>query len=395
MTERKFDVGIIGGGIIGCSLAYYLSKAGASVVIFEKDHICSGASCVNQGGLAIQVFDLKTIPLGLISSELYRGLSDELDFDIEYQENGSILVTRDEYQVPLLRRRYDELKSMGLNVDFWDDNKLRRFPGGDTEPFRAVIESHVDGQVNPFRATYAFAFAAEKMGAKIISSAKVRQIKIVKRRVHSVVLEKGDEFICSHLVCAAGPWSKQVGKLVGLDIPVEPQRGQLVVTEQVRNSEYPYILDGDYLTTAYGIKAEGEDVFARKRHAMGIGGSYAQEPTGNWTIGSSRDMAGFVRDVSPEVLRGMTRRLLEFFPEMQTLNCIRFFAGFRPYCVKDGHPILGRVLDLPGFHVATGHAGEGIAMAPVTGKLIAEEITTGKDSPLLDHFRYERFDASA
>jgi len=130
MTERKFDVGIIGGGIIGCSLAYYLSKTGASVVIFEKDHICSGASCVNQGGLAIQVFDLKTIPLALVSSELYRGLSNELDYDIEYHENGSILVTKDEYQVPLIRQRYDELKRMGLDVEFWDDNKLGRFPGG-------------------------------------------------------------------------------------------------------------------------------------------------------------------------------------------------------------------------------------------------------------------------
>jgi sarcosine oxidase subunit beta len=395
MTKKTFDVGIIGGGIIGCALAYYLSKAGASVAVFEKNHICSGASCVNQGGLALQVFDLKTIPLGLISSELYRSLSDELDFDIEYQENGSLLVTREEYQVPLLRRRYDELRQMGLKVDFWDDNRLRSFPGGDAVPFRAVIESHVDGQVNPFRATYAFASAAEGMGAKIVAGAEVRQIKVANKRIHSVVLEKGDEFNCPHVVCAAGPWSKQIGQLVGLDIPVEPQRGQLVVTEQVKNAQYPYILDGDYLTTAYGIKAEGEDASARKRHAMGIGGSFAQEPTGNWTIGSSRDMAGFTRDVSPEVLKGMTQRLLEFFPEMQALNCIRFFAGFRPYCVKDGHPILGRVLDLPGFHVATGHAGEGIAMAPVTGKLIAEEITTGKDSPLLDHFRYERLTASA
>lgn len=395
MTKKIFDVGIIGGGIIGCALAYYLSKAGASVAVFEKKHICSGASCVNQGGLAIQVFDLKTIPLGLISSELYRGLSDELDFDIEYQQNGSLLVTREEYQVPLLRKRYDELKQLGLNVEFWGVNKLNEFPGGVTQPFHAVLESHVDGQVNPFRATYALALAAEKMGAKIIADAKIREIKQVKSRIHSAVSEKGDEFICSHLVCAAGPWSEQIGKLVGLDIPVEPQRGQLIVTEQVRNSEYPYILDGDYLTTAYGINAGGKDISARKRLALGIGGSYAQEATGNWTIGSSRDMTGFTRDVSPEVLREMTRRVLEFFPEMETLNCIRFFAGFRPYCVKDGHPILGRVLDLPGFHVATGHAGEGIAMAPVTGKLIAEEITTGKDSPLLEHFRYERFDAQS
>jgi len=208
------------------------------------------------------------------------------------------------------------------------------------------------------------------------------------------VLEKGEEFVCGRVVCAAGPWSRQIGQMVGLDIPVEPQRGQIIVTEQVADSEYPYILDGDYLTTAYGIKPGGEDEAARKRHALGIGGSYAQDPAGNWTIGSSRDMAGFVRTSSPEVLKGMARRLLSFFPGMKDLNCIRFFAGFRPYCVKDGHPILGRAPDLSGFYIATGHAGEGIALAPATGKLIAEEITIGKTSLPLEEFRYERFVAS-
>ena len=76
---------------------------------------------------------------------------------------------------------------------------------------------------------------------------------------------------------------------------------------------------------------------------------------------------------------------------MKDINCIRFFAGFRPYCVKDGHPILGKVPDLSGFYIATGHAGEGIGLAPATGKLIAEEITIGKTSLPLDEFRYERF----
>jgi sarcosine oxidase subunit beta len=395
MMAKKFDVGVIGGGIIGCAVAYYLSRSGASVVLFEKNYICSGASGANQGGMAMQVFDLKTIPLALASSELYSGLSDELDYDIEYRKNGSILVTRDAYQVPLLERRYDELKRMGLDVDLWDENKLRRFPGGDREPFLAVIESHFDVQVNPFRATYGLAFAAKRQGVRVLTNAPVAQIKTVKKRVHSVVLETEEEFVCGNVVCAAGPWARQIGQMVGLDIPIEPQRGQIIVTEQTADSEYPYILDGGYLMTAYGIKAEGEDEAARKRHAMGIAGSYAQDAAGNWTIGSSRDMAGFDKTNSPEVLKGMARHLLSFFPGMKDLNCIRFFAGFRPYCVRDGHPILGRSPDLSGFYLAAGHAGEGVALAPMTGKLIAEEITTGKTSISLDDFRYERFTASA
>ncbi len=392
---KTFDVGIIGGGAIGCAVAYYLTRAGASVVLFEKNYICSGASGANQGAMAIQVFDLKTIPLCLASSALYKGLSDELGYDLEYRENGSILVTRDAYQVPLLQRRYEELKQMDLDVELWDDNQLRRFPGGDAEPFRSVIQSHFDAQANPFRTTYGFLFAARRGGAKILTESQVVEIKRVKGRVHSVVLEKGEEFVCGHVVCAAGPWSGQIGRMVGLDIPIEPQRGQLIVTEKLPVNDFPYIMDGDYLTTAYGIKPEGEGEAARKRHKMGVAGSYSQDASGNWTIGSSRDMAGFNRTNSPEVLKGMTRRLLSFLPGMKEINCIRFFAGFRPYCVRDGHPILGRVPELPGLSLATGHGGEGIALAPVTGKLIAEEIATGKTSIPLHDFRYERFDASA
>jgi glycine/D-amino acid oxidase-like deaminating enzyme len=391
MAPKKFDVGIIGGGIIGCAVAYYLSKAGASAILFEKNYICSGASGVNQGGMVSQIFDLKTIPITLASSELYRNLSDELGYDVEYNPSGAIVTAKNEYQVPLLRRRYDELVKMGLKVKLWDDNQLRRFPGGDAKPFLSVTECRSDGQVNPFRTTYGFAWGAKRQGATILTDAAVVRIETVKKRVHSVVLKSGEEVICGNVVCAAGPWSGEIGRMVGLDIPVEPQRGQLLITEKVADAEYPYILDADYLTTAYGIQPTGEDEGARRRFAMGIGASYAQTLSGNWTIGASRDLVGFVKTPSPEVLKGIAQHLLGFLPGMKTINCIRFVAGYRPYCVKDGHPILGRVVDFPGFYLATGHAGEGVALAPITGKLIAEEITTGKTSLPLDDFRYERF----
>jgi len=388
---KTFDVGIIGGGIIGCAVAYYLSKVGASVIVLEKNHICSGASGANQGGMPFQIFDPKTLPLLSASCELYRGLSEELRFDIEYRENGSILVARHAYQVPLLKRRYNELIDTGFDIELWDNKKLRRFPGGDAEPFLAVVESHSDGQVNPLRATYAFAFGAKRRGAVIREAAPVVHIRIRGRKVHFVVLEGGEEVSCGHVVCAAGAWSRQIGKMVGIDIPIEPQRGQLIITEQVTTSEYQYILDADYLTTAYGLEVESEDEAASERFSMGIGASYVQEPAGNWIIGSSRDQVGLVTATSPEVLRAMARHLLKFLPVLENVNCIRFIAGCRPYCVEDGLPILGRVSGLPGFHIATGHGGEGVGLAPITGKLIADEITTGEASPLLGNFWYERF----
>ena len=395
MTKAKlFDVGVVGGGVVGCAVAYYLSKAGLSVVILEKEHVCSGASNANQGGIAVQVFDLKTIPITLASLGLYRELSEELDFDIEYRPHGTLNVARNPYQVPLLKRRCEELIHLGMNVRLWNEHQLRSFPGGDAEPFLSVCESPQDAQVNPLKVTYALALGAKRLGATIMPYAPVAQIKTDKKAIHSVVLKGGEEIVCGRVVCAAGAWSKEIGRLVGIDIPVDPQRGQLLITERVERAEYPYILDADYLTSAYGIKPEGEDEAARIRSRMGIGASYSQELPGNWTIGASRDMVGFVRTNSPEVLRQVAKYFLELMPWMKRVNCIRFIAGYRPYCVKDGHPILGRVPDVTGFYLATGHAGEGVALAPITGKLISEEITTGKTSFPLDDFRYERFSSS-
>ena len=388
---KTFDVGIIGGGIIGCAVAYYLSKAGVSVVVLEKDHICSGTSNANQGGIAVQLFDPKTIPLALASSELFSELSNELELDLEYRRSGTLNVALHAYQVPLLKRRYDELIQMGMDVRLWNDHQLRSFPGGDAKPFLSVCESPHDAQVNPLKATYAFALGAKRLGARIMLHAPVAQMKTDQKTIRSIILKNGEEIACGRVVCAAGAWSKEIGRGVGLDVPVEPQRGQLIITEQVPRSEYPYILDADYLTSAYGIKPEGEDEAARMRLKMGIGASFAQELPGNWTIGASRDLVGCVKTNSPEVLKALAKYLLEFMPWMKRINCIRFIAGYRPYCIKDGRPILGRVLDLSGFYLATGHGGEGVALAPITGKLVAEEITTGKTSLPIDDFRFERF----
>jgi sarcosine oxidase subunit beta len=205
------------------------------------------------------------------------------------------------------------------------------------------------------------------------------------------VLQNGEEVACGNIVCAAGAWSREIGMMDGLKIPIVPQRGQLIITEQVEISEYQYVLDADYLTSAYGLEVEGEDASARERFRMGIGASYAQEPTGNWTVGSSRDDVGFDTATTPEVLKTMAGYLMKFLPSLRDANGIRFIAGCRPHCEIDGLPIIGGVPGLQGFYMAAGHGGEGVGLAPITGKLIAEEITTGGVSPLLQNFRHQRF----
>jgi sarcosine oxidase subunit beta len=178
--------------------------------------------------------------------------------------------------------------------------------------------------------------------------------------------------------------------MVGLAIPIRPQRGQIIVTEPLPlNKRWRYICDADYLTTAFNIEAAEKSKDQRMK--LGVAGSYAQEDTGNWTIGSSRDFAGYNNQVTMETVSYLAKRLIQFMPKFKEINCIRTYAGFRPVCCLDGLPILSKVDNPSGFIIATGHAGEGVTLAPITGKLISELITENRTSMPIDAFSFSRF----
>ena len=124
---------------------------------------------------------------------------------------------------------------------------------------------------------------------------------------------------------------------------------------------------------------------------LGVAGSYAQENTGNWTIGSSRDFAGYNSQITMPTVKYLAKRAIKFMPKLKDVNCIRMFAGLRPFCYVDGLPILSKVDNPAGFVIATGHAGEGVTLAPITGKLISELITENRTSIPIDAFTFSRF----
>ena len=178
--------------------------------------------------------------------------------------------------------------------------------------------------------------------------------------------------------------------MLGLTIPVRPQRGQIIVTEPMPlNKRWRYILDADYLTTAFNAEEVARSTDPRIK--LGVAGSYIQANSGNWTVGSSRDFAGYDNNVTAPTLSYMAERVIKFMPEFADVKFIRAFAGFRPFCYADGLPILSKVDTLPGFIIATGHAGEGVTLAPITGKLVSELITEKRTSIPIDAFAFSRF----
>ena len=175
------------------------------------------------------------------------------------------------------------------------------------------------------------------------------------------------------MVCACGAWSAELGNRLGLNIPIIPRKGNLIVTETLPKAINHVILDYDYLC----CKFDG---------GLETGFTIEQTKSGNLIIGSTREFSGFDSSIDINKLAKVLVRAGKIFPFIKEVNIIRMFTGFRPYSY-DGLPILGKAPGFENFWLACGHEGDGIALSPITGQLMAaiigEKINSGK---ILDNF---------
>ncbi|MGQ9551565.1 MAG: NAD(P)/FAD-dependent oxidoreductase [Candidatus Bathycorpusculaceae bacterium] len=379
---------VVGGGVIGCSTAYWLAKEGLNVTLFEKCGLASGASGANQGAVAAQIYDPPLLDLVLESQRLYKELK-ELPIDFEIDGCGSVVCASEEEQLSVLRLHAEKLRSSKVKTKLIEGDELRALEPSLSKEILEASLCPEDFLVNPIRLTYAFAEAAKTFGAKINTYTEVVKVVLKNGRVDSVVTDKGNvKTDC--VVISAGAWSPLIEGLRNLRLPVKPQRGQLFVTEPMPPCHFRLILDVDYLTTSICSESAGKSGDLRIRR--GVASALSQTKSGHWLIGSSRDFSGFDNQTELSDLELIACRSLKFLPYIRHVNVLRTFASFRPYS-PDDLPILGKVPNVEGLFLATGHCGNGIALAPVTGKAITEIIIKDKTSMKIDEFSCFRFDA--
>jgi sarcosine oxidase subunit beta len=390
INEKYVDTVVVGGGVIGCSIAYYLAKEGTDVALFEKYELASGASGANEGVAAAQLYDPPLLELVLESIKLYNELERNLPIDFELDKCGSIICATEERHWKVLEERANTLRKFNVNVELIEGAELREMePSLSTEVLGASLCSE-DILVNPFKLTYAFANAARRFGANINTYCAVKRVVVKDGGVESIITDKG-QIKTNHVVISAGAWSTLIEGLEKLKLPISPQRGQVFVTEPIRPLHFRIILDADYLITA--TTTSHAETFEDLRLKRRIATALSQTRSGNILIGSSRDLAGYDKRTTILDLKIIATRASKFLPFLSRINVIRTFAGLRPYS-HDDLPILGEVPSIKGLFIATGHCGNGIALAPVTGKIIADLITKGKSSiKNIDRFSVSRFKA--
>jgi sarcosine oxidase subunit beta len=218
------------------------------------------------------------------------------------------------------------------------------------------------------------------MGGQVITDSEVVAIEARSNRVRSVKTKKGITETDT-VVNAAGAYAPEIGKLLHLEIPIKPRRGQLLVTEPLPPIVGRGILSATYIAAKFDSAPPQTD-------CEGI--SIDQTANGNLLVGSTREFVGFNQATTYQGMKGIAREAVRIIPQLRSRHIIRVFSGLRPY-TPDGLPILGRVEGIDGFIMAAGHEGDGIALSPITGKAMAELIDTGDTHVPISEFRLERF----
>lgn len=381
------DVIVIGGGVIGCSVTYQLARMGKKVLQIEREDLTRGAAGATDGVVGYHTKKPGAqMDLAVQSIAMFEHLSEELGMDIEYDFHcGGMQPVEDQLQWEILSQIVKEQRKSGVEIQMISIEEARKMEPMLAKDLRGALYSPTGGKVNPIRLTLAFAEAAKRLGAEILLHTKVTGLEKEGNRICGVKTEKGS-FYAGAVVNACGAWAAEVGSMAGLQIPILPRKGQLLVTEPIGPFMKATVQCARYNVIKF--RPEAVDDLA----ALKIGNSLSIEQTkdGGLIIGGTREMAGYDRENTLEAIETILKRAIRFFPALKDICIVRAFAGLRPF-TPDGLPLIGKVQGIEGFYMAAGHEGDGIALAPVTGKLLAELIVEGKSSYPLSPFDPNRF----
>ena len=382
-----YDVIIVGGGIIGCSTAWQLSKLGKKVLIVERKDVASGSAGATDGVVGYHTKKPGAqLDLAVQSIEMFKTLNEELGMDIEYGlEAGGMQPVEDKEQWDMRAAMAEEQRKSGVDIHMISGEEARKIEPNLSPDIYGALYSPTGGKVNPMRMTIAFSRAAKKLGTEILSNTEVTGFLIEDGRAVGVQTTKG-EFRAPAIVNACGSWAGKVAALAGLDLPIKPRKGQLAVTEPIG----PYLTATVQCALYNVIKFRPETIKDQAVLKLGASLSIEQQEDGALIIGGTREFVDYEEENTFEAIETMMKRAMRFFPALKDVSVVRFFSGFRPY-TPDGMSLMGEVKTLPGFYMAAGHEGDGIALAPITGKLMAELIATGKTSYDISVFSPNRF----
>jgi sarcosine oxidase, subunit beta len=357
VTTQHYDVVIIGAGSVGAPTALAMARDGLKVLVLDSlPSQGQGSNKAAIGGVRATHSDVAKIRLCLRSLEIMSGWQETYGHDIEWLEGGYVFVAYREVEEQKLKQLLKRQLSYGLDIDWYDaEGLLTIVPDLNPDGLLGGTYSPGDGHCSPLLAGHAYCDQAKRFGAEFRYRERVTGIVVEGGRVRGVETEQG-RYGADVVVNAAGAWARELGRLVGLDHPVEPDSHEAGITEPVAHFLKPMIVD--------------------IRPAAGSANYYFHQlATGQVTfcITPEPPILGFDCRETSTFLPQVSRRMVDVMPRLARLRVRRTWRGLYPMS-PDGSPLVGWAGEPEGYLMAMGMCGQGFMLGPGLGELLSRMV---------------------
>ena len=361
--KHSADVLIVGGGIIGCSIAYFLRKRGAEVIVLEKGDIGAQASSAAAGLLApirplCQRDPFKELQLAGLArfSAFVPELEATSGIAVGYEQTGTLRLLPAE-KLDAVQEWAEEWQHVGYHIQVLTPQEVyTRQPNLSSGLYGGVTIAE-EAQVVPAQLVQSYAQAALNLGALLYAHTEVAALQRSEtgRRITGVWTDRGNLLTCKQLILAAGAWSARCGTWLGITLPVQPVRGELIALQQPSPLVRHIIFDEGVFD---------EDIYI------------APKPNGTVVVGATKADVGFDTTVSAGGALHLLTVATRLLPALADCPIQRMWAGLRPK-TPDSRPMLGPVPSWENVVIAGGHGGFGVLLSAITGEMVAELVTMG------------------
>lgn len=394
MSMRRSEVVIVGGGVIGAASAYELARQGVQVTLLEKETPGYGASGRNMGMLWTQgkVADLH-LDVAMAARSRYDTLVDEID-DFEFKACGGMTYFF-EHQADVFPSYVASRRALGLPIEMIDAATARDMCPVLPEDVGGAVYNSLDAHVNPPMVTESLIAAAQRHGATVLSGVEVTGIDVVGGVCQGVKTTDG-AIAADTVIVAAGAWSTALMDALGIRVPIEPMRMQIVETEPL-GLRFDPVLYGPSGIKGFALSQDlegyDEDNFLHPLENILTGvemiETIAQRRDGSVLIGCPGDFAGMDQRTSVSAIALLLAIVADNLPALRDVGIQRTWAGLLPQ-TPDAIPIIDRVPGVDGLVIAAGHVF-GQMMGPLTGELISQ-LVLGKESSVdMTQFGFDRW----
>ncbi|GAA2180317.1 FAD-dependent oxidoreductase [Brooklawnia cerclae] len=377
---------VIGAGIMGAACARALAQDGHQVTVLERGAVAGQTSSHCEGnllvsdkgpGMELELAKAARARWPQVAAELAAELGEPLG-DIEFEPKGGLVVATTEAGGAALTGFAAEQRGAGIDAEALDVASTRRLEPYLRPDCTAAVWYPQDAQLQPTIAAEALLASARLAGASVHIGTEVLGPVLDSGGALTGVLTPGGTFPADLVVNAAGPWSGDVARRMGVPLPVLPRRGMVLVTSRMPQKVFHKVYDGDYFGTTQSADS-------------GLQTSTVVEstPAGTVLIGSSRQRIGFTESFEVDVLAELARKAIELFPVLAGMSLLRSYGGFRPY-LPDHLPVIGLDPRLPGLAHVTGHEGAGIGLSVISAELLADQVAGRAPAIGTDAFQVTR-----